>query len=268
MLVLVASAIMIVYSCSKGDGGGGGTPNPCAGISVAVTATVTNVTSGANGAINATATGGSGFTFSINGGAFQSSGNFTGLAAGTYTITARNSNNCTGSAPFTVATNLCSGVTINITTTNANTVPCASPSGSITATATGSTGITYSINGTSFQASGNFPNLAAGAYTVTAKDANGCTSTSNVTIQNASAGPLFAAVKTLLQNNCVPCHNNVQSEGGNNWTIDCNIINNKERIKARAVDNNPSSMPPTGPLSQSDKNIITDWINAGGTFSN
>ena len=268
LLLILMPVIMIIYSCSKG---GGNSPDPCSGITVAVTGTITDVTAtgATNGAINASATGGTGFTYSINNGLFQSSGNFTNLAAGTYTVTAKNSNGCTGSAQFTVTTNNnCTGVTINLSTTVTNTVPCQSPSGSITASATGSTGFTYSIDGTNFQSTGNFINLAAGAYIVTVKDVNGCTATGNVSVQNQSAGALFSAVRTLLQNNCVSCHNNTQAEGGMNWTVDCNIINNQDRIKARAVDNNPSSMPPTGPLSQGDKNKITDWINAGGKYTN
>ena len=38
-----------------------------------------------NGSINATASGSTGFNYSINSGAFQASGNFTNLAAGSYT---------------------------------------------------------------------------------------------------------------------------------------------------------------------------------------
>ena len=84
---------------------------------------------------------------------------------------------------------------------------------------------------------------------------------------SGTAGPLFTAVKTLMQANCQSCHNNSIANGGMNWTVDCNIVNNKDRIKARAVDNNPTSMPPTGPLAQSDKDKITAWINAGGRIT-
>lgn len=56
-----------------------------------------------NGTITATATGGSGFTYSIDGTNFVSSGTFATLAPGAYTITAKNSNGCTGSKSFTVS---------------------------------------------------------------------------------------------------------------------------------------------------------------------
>ena len=50
-----------------------------------------------------------------------------------------------------------------------------------------------------------------------------------------------------------------------NWQVDCNIVANKARIKVRAVDE--SSMPPGNPLSAADKKKITDWIAAGGAFT-
>ncbi|MET0391817.1 MAG: hypothetical protein ABW019_01695 [Chitinophagaceae bacterium] len=270
-LIITAAVLFFTYSCSKGGGGGAPAPNdPCAGVTVMLTATVTNTSSAAaaDGSIAATATGGSGFTYRLNSGAFQASGTFTNLAAGTYTITAKNANGCTGSQQFTVvAGNACAGITININTTTATAIPCQAANGSITAAATGSTGFTYSLNGGAFQASGTFNGLAAGAYNITAKDVNGCTGNVNVNIAAATRGPLFTAVRTLLDANCISCHNNSQSEGGMNWTVDCNVITSQARIKARAVDNNPSPMPPTGPLSQADKNKITNWINAGGRYT-
>jgi uncharacterized membrane protein len=80
-------------------------------------------------------------------------------------------------------------------------------------------------------------------------------------------GPLFTQVRAIITNNCNSCHNNSIANGGMNWTIDCNLVFNKERIKVRAVDNVPSSMPPTGPLPQADKDKITAWLAAGGRFS-
>lgn len=269
IIFLFSSILLLHISCSKG-GGDTPAPNPCAGITITVNGTSTNPTTptSADGTISATATGTAGFTYSINNGSFQASGSFTGLAAGTYTITAKSSSGCTGTKQFILtAPNVCAGITIAVTGTPASTsTPCVTPAnGSLTASATGSTGFTYSINGTAFQSSGNFTGLAAGNYTVTAKDVNGCTGTASVTIAAAAAGPLFIAVKEMMTNNCSSCHNNTTANGGMNWTVDCNIVLNKERIKVRAVDQ--GSMPTTGPLSQANKDKITAWINAGGRFT-
>ena len=164
-----------------------GSTNPCSGVTVAVTTTKVDPTTGqSNGSITASATGGSGFTFSLNNGAYQASGNFTGLAAGNYLVTAKNSNGCTGVKNVTlVAINPCAGVTVTVSTTKVD--PTAGQSnGSITATATGGTGFTYSLNNGAFQASGTFNGLATGNYTVTAKNSNGCIGVKNVTLGTAN----------------------------------------------------------------------------------
>ncbi len=82
---------------------------------------------------------------------------------------------------------------------------------------------------------------------------------------SGTPGPLFSAVKGLMQANCQSCHNSSNMNGGKDWTVDCNIVSNKDRIKARAVDE--GTMPPTGPLPQSEKDKITAWINAGGRIT-
>lgn len=108
-IVFIAFLSSILYSCSKE---GGGTANPCAGITVTVDGTTTDADpSTNNGAISATSTGGSGaMTFNIDGGSFQASGNFTGLAKGVHTVIAKDSKGCTGSKSFTVGEkNPCAG---------------------------------------------------------------------------------------------------------------------------------------------------------------
>lgn len=261
-------------SCSKGgDSDYNPPPNPCAGVTVVVTATVTDASTGqSNGSITATATGGSAFTYKLGTGTYQSSGTFNNLAAGSYTITAKNSSGCEGSASFTVSTiNLCNGVNITVTPAASTATPCVTPNnGTITVTAAGSTGLTYSINGTTFQAGNVFSNVAPGNYTVTVKDANGCTQTASTTVAATAAGALFAAVKTVIQANCVSCHNGTVANGGMNWEVDCNIVANSARIKVRAVDQaGTASQMPQGAaaLSAADQKKITDWITAGGKYT-
>ena len=247
--------------------------NPCAGVTITVTGTVTNPSApgATNGSIAASASGGAGgFTFNINGGAFQASGTFNNLGAGTYTIIAKDANGCTGTNSFVLTDpNPCVGVTITVSFTTTGNTPCQSPnSGSITATPSGGTApYTYKLNNGSFQASNVFSNLAAGNYTVTARDVNGCTGSNNVTVTDLPAGPLFTLVRDVLQNNCVSCHNSGNQQGGMNWTIDCNIVTFKNNIKLRAVDGNPSPMPPTGLMPASERAKITNWINAGGRYT-
>lgn len=274
---LVLSVSFLISCGSKG--GGGGVPNPCAGVTITVNGTTIN-SSGAgssDGSISASASGGSGFTFSINSGAFQSSGDFTGLTAGSYTITAKDSRGCSGSKSFTVSANdVCSSVTFTVGGTAVSTTPCTtSPNGSITVTTSGTgTGFTYNINGGPFQSTPTFNNLAVNTYTVGAKEAGGCVRTASVTVNATAPGTLFSAVKTIITANCAiaGCHSGTIPTGGINFTVDCQIVINADRIKVRAVDNFGTGQqmppPPTSGLSSAERTAITNWVNAGGKFNN
>lgn len=83
---------------------------------------------------------------------------------------------------------------------------------------------------------------------------------------SGQAGTLFTAVKALVQQKCIGCHNNNFAAGGTNLATDCSIVSAQLRIKVRAVDQ--GNMPPGGSLSQADKDKITNWINAGGRITN
>lgn len=176
-----------------------GSNNPCAGVTITVSTTQTNPTTGqSNGSITASAAPAGTYTYSLNGGAFQASGTFSGLAAGSYTVTAKNANGCTGVKTVTLTgVDPCAGVTVTVTTTQTNPTT-GNSNGSITATATGGTGFTYSLNGGAYQASGTFSNLAAGNYTITAKNSNGCTGATTVSLgaTNPCAGVTITVSNT------------------------------------------------------------------------
>src|SRR5437773_6158939 len=119
------------------------------------------------------------YTYSIDGTNFGNSGTFSNLAAGSYTITVKDANGCTTTQPVTI-TQPASGLTASALATNP---ACSTGTGSITVTASGGTGaLSYSIDGTNFQASNVFNDLASGSYTITVKDANGCTTTTGATV--------------------------------------------------------------------------------------
>jgi uncharacterized membrane protein len=130
----------------------------------------------------------------------------------------------------------------------------------------------YNLNGGSFQSSNIFGALAVGNYTYGVRDLNSCLQTGNATVSQAAAGPLFIAVKAVLATNCaVPgCHSLPTPQNGLDFADDCTIVGQGLRIKARAVDANPSQMPPlpNPALSAVDKQKIVDWINAGGKHNN
>ncbi len=246
----------------------------CTAKNITVSGTVVNAGPGAgstNGSITATASGSTGFTYQLNGGVFQATGTFTGLAAGAYTVTAKDLDGCLKSQSFTITLDPCFGKTITINPVITGNDKCSfTPTGTITINASGSTGFTYSLNGGTFQASNIFTGLAAATYTIAAKDVDGCIKTGSATVTEAPAGINFAAVRLIIQNNCATsgCHSGASPAGGLNFTQDCTIVGAWDRIKARAVDGNPSFMPPppNPQLTAAQKQRILDWIAAGRRY--
>lgn len=161
----------------------------------------------------------------------------------------------------------CAGKTITITPTVVSPTTCGTE-GSITIAAAGSAGFTYKLNSSgAYQSAAVFNSVSAGTYTVFVKDAAGCEKSTSVTVTGeGTAGPFFTAVKNLISTKCQSCHNNTIQNGGMNWEVECNIVTHKSNIKKSAVDD--GTMPTTGPLTQAEKDIITNWINAGGNYTN
>lgn len=249
--------------------------DPCAGITVVITTTQVDPSTGlTNGSITATATGGSGFTYSLNNGTFQTSGTFSNLAAGTYTITAKNSNGCVGvKQVILTATSPCTNTNIILTATIVNTTPCVTPAnnGSITVTASGSTGFTYNINGGAYQTINVFSSLNAGNYIIAVKDVNGCTKTLSVTVAVIAPGPLFSQMRTLITTRCSGsgCHMNGTTTAGYNFDADCSIVTKWSQINGACVTYTLKKMPisPQPPLTTAEKQIITNWVNAGHRYT-
>lgn len=147
--------------------------------SLTLTSTQTNVlcNGGSNGSATVTATGTAPFIYSWtpSGGTGATA---TGLAAGTYTATVTDNTGCTGTTTVTIT----QPVVLSATNTSVNETCNGGSTGSITVTpAGGTTAYTYAwtpSGGTGPTAS----TLAAGAFTCTVTDANGCTTTSTATI--------------------------------------------------------------------------------------
>jgi hypothetical protein len=274
-LILSACTIMcvlLINACSKSDSTPTPPADPCAGKTIEITGTVVNTGAGTSiGSITATATGSTGFTYSLNNGTYQATGTFTGLGAGTYNISAKDGAGCTTTKSFVVGTNdACLGKNIVVDGNAAPSDKC-SATGSIVITATGGTGFMYSLNNGAYSAANTFPNVAAGAYTLNAKDGDGCIKSSTLTVAALPAGLTFTPVKAIIQTNCAVsgCHTGTAAQNGINFSDDCTIVSNWDRIKARAVDANPSRMPPApnAALSTADKQKILDWIAAGHKYT-
>lgn len=190
--------------------------NPAIAAPAATTANVTNCTA-PNGSITFTApTPLANFEFSIdNGSTFQVSNIFNGLAAGTYSIRAKNiATGCiSGATSVSVSNAAIASPTVNTT----NVTSCTSNNGSITVTApTPLANFEFSKDaGVTYQASNVFSGLAAGNYGVMVRQlATGCVSPVNyVAITSAPVTPTTPTATTINPTNCNTPNGSITATG-------------------------------------------------------
>lgn len=137
------------------------------------------------------------YTYTWNTGSTSATTN--GLGAGNYTVTITDSKGCTHIS--TIAINQpAAALSVNGT---ANSVACFNvATGSINITAAGGTA-PYIYQWNNGAAGSNLSNLAAGTYTVTTTDANGCSSTNSYTVTQPAA-----ALNASASSNAVACFGN------------------------------------------------------------
>jgi hypothetical protein len=116
---------------------------------------------------------------------FQNSNTFNNLVAGNYTISIKDKKGCIGTVSVTITQPLPTASLI-IALVNKTDVSCKNGSdGMIQVSASGGTSpYLFSLNGGPYTSNATFVNLTAATYTVTVKDANGCTSSISVTVKN------------------------------------------------------------------------------------
>ena len=138
-----------------------------------------------NGSITATPSGGTpGYTYSINGGAFQAGATFNGLCNGTYAVTIKDANGCT----IVLNQTITQPAILNLTQSAIAPASCGANNGSVTVAPSGGTpAYTYTIDGGASQASPTFNSLSAGVHNVVVTDANGCTKNLSITIVATNA---------------------------------------------------------------------------------
>jgi gliding motility-associated-like protein len=153
---------------------------PTAGVTTQPTCTTPT------GTIVVTAPTGANIQYSVDGTTYQASGTFSGLAPGSYNVTAQNmSTGCVSSATA-LTVNAVPGAPATPTASVTTQPTCTTPTGIIVVTAPTGANIQYSVDGTTYQASGTFSGLAPGSYNVTAQDmSTGCVSSATALTVNA-----------------------------------------------------------------------------------
>ena len=153
-----------------------------------------------NGAIDISVSGGTlPYSYNWDNGAITQ--DLSGLSGGNYTITVSDFYNC--SATQTYSVNEPSAIEINITTTPAD---CGFNNGSAVATVNGGTpGYSYLWNTNPPQTSLNANQLAAGGYSFTVTDQNGCIASASAIITSIG-GPIIA-LDSILNSSCATLFN-------------------------------------------------------------
>jgi large repetitive protein len=203
------------YTCTITDANGCTLPKTFAitqPSALAATTTQTNVACNGNSTATASVTVSGGvsgyiYSWSPSGGTAASA---SGLAAGAYTCTITDANGCTLPKTFTVT----QPTALAATTSQTNILCNGNSTGSATVTASGGvSSYTYAWSpsgGTAASASG----LAAGAYTCTITDANGCTLPKTFTITQPTALAAATSQTNILCNGNSSGSATVTASGG------------------------------------------------------
>lgn len=152
-------------------------------INLSATKTDVTCSGGTDGTASASATGGTGVIgFSWSTTPVQTGASISGLAAGPYTVTATDANGCSSTATVNVANGAAVTATAAVTDASCN----GGADGTITLTTAGGTA-PYTVGWSGGASGATRNNLAAGNYAYTVTDANGCSTTGSVTVNQASA---------------------------------------------------------------------------------
>ncbi|MFH1321902.1 MAG: PKD domain-containing protein [Bacteroidota bacterium] len=138
-----------------------------------------------NGDATVTASGGTtAYTYQWDGGAgFQTTANATGLCAGTFNVTVTDGNNCDTTVSYTI-----NEPSALVLTTGSVDATCGNPDGQASVSVAGGTApYTYLWNDPGSSTTDTITGLAAGGYNVTVTDANNCTKTASVSVNDAGA---------------------------------------------------------------------------------
>jgi hypothetical protein len=155
--------------------------------------------------------GGSTYQWTLSGANMGNTASINATTQGTYIVSSTGTNGCVGTSSIVITRNITQPTIIRSQTFAV--VTCASP----TATFTASGAATYSWTGPNgFSTTGNSPSITvsnAGTYIVTGTGSNGCTASSNISVNSNKVNPSVSvnAPSTVL--NCIGTGRNIFSSG-------------------------------------------------------
>ena len=160
-----------------------------------------------DGELTVTATGGTGpYTYQWSNG--QSTASATNIASGFYTVTVTDANGCSQSASSAINQPQLLTANINLLAP----VSCNGQSDASLEVVAGGGTTPYSYNWNTGATTNIISNLAAGNYTVTVTDGNGCTQTANTTVVDPN--PIAITLNTIASVSC---------NGGNDGSVDATV---------------------------------------------
>ncbi|MES2619899.1 MAG: choice-of-anchor L domain-containing protein, partial [Bacteroidota bacterium] len=173
---------------------------PSTAVLLSSTSTNVSCNGGNNGGVTLTVSGGTpSYTFNWSNGSISQ--NLSSAVVGTYTVTATDANTCSSSLTATITQ---PGVALSVSLATSNLACNGVNTGSITTTPAGGTsGYTFDWGGG--VTSQNRSSLAAGTYSVTVTDNNGCTTDASASITQPTAVNVTTASTNVT---CTPGMNN------------------------------------------------------------
>lgn len=201
------------------------------------------------GSVNLTVTGGtSPYTYSWNTTPVRTTEDISNLTSGTYSVLVTDNNGCTRTSSITLTQPPVVGGTATVTSNyNGTQISCYGASnGSINASGSGGVSpYTYTWSTTPVRTTATITGLPAGSYTVTIKDANGCTTTRSVTITQPAQLTSSIAVSSNYNGQNISCNGasngaiNLTPSGGNtgfpytfSWTPGANTTEDISNLTA------------------------------------
>jgi len=213
----------------------------------------------ASGAVQVESSGGEApYFFRLNGEGERGDGSFSGLSAGSHTVTVKDANGCEETLEVQIANR--DGVNTTVAKVDAS---CGSTNGRIdVATEGGASPYQFRINDQPYQSNNTFSGLTPGEYEVVTQDANGCESIQTVQL---TSGVAFEIAETIVKNNCAlsNCHDGTISP---DFRTAATIQNRAGRIEARTASR---SMPPASSgreLTDQQIQDIACWVGDGATI--